>query len=129
MINDIEFIIPLVPVTKKNSQRIVYTGKFYKIMPSKTFMAYERSCAVYLRGMDIGIAYPVNLKALYYMPTKRRVDLVNLHEALQDVLVKYGVLQDDASSIVVSTDGSRVLLDRENPRTEVFIHGVENEEH
>jgi Holliday junction resolvase RusA-like endonuclease len=55
------------------------------------------------------------------MPTQRRVDLVNLIEALQDVLVKAGVLADDNSSIVVSTDGSRVALDRRNPRTEVEI--------
>lgn len=55
------------------------------------------------------------------MPTARRVDLVNLIEALQDVLVKAQVLADDNSQIVVSTDGSRVKLDRRHPRTEVDI--------
>ena len=55
------------------------------------------------------------------MPTKRRVDLINLHSALHDVLVHYKVIEDDNSKIVVSTDGSRVRYSKENPRTEVEI--------
>ena len=74
---------------------------------------------------SIGIDYPVNVKALYYMPTRRRVDLCNLHEALCDVLVKFGVVQDDNCKIIASMDGSRVLYDKENPRTEVYIEEVE----
>ena len=74
---------------------------------------------------DRTIDYPVNIKALYFMPTRRKVDLCNLHEALCDVLVKYGVIEDDNSRIVVSMDGSRVLYDKYNPRTEVEIVEVE----
>lgn len=59
------------------------------------------------------------------MPTRRRVDLCNLHEALCDVLVKFGVVQDDNCKIIASMDGSRVLYDKENPRTEVYIEKVE----
>lgn len=66
----------------------------------------------------------VNVKATFYMPTHRIVDLVNLQEALLDVLVKHRVLDDDNSRIVVSMDGSRVEYDKENPRTEVEITGV-----
>ena len=69
----------------------------------------------------IGIDYPVNVKATYYMPTKCKVDIVNLHSALHDILVKCGVLKDDNCRIVVSTDGSRVRYDKENPRTEIEI--------
>lgn len=116
--------IPLPPVTKKNSQQIVRTkaGR-WMVIPSKQYSKYEKACKSYLRPH--GINYPVNVKALYYMPTKRRVDLCNLHEALCDVLVKHGVIEDDNSRIIVSMDGSRVLYDREFPRTEVFISQVE----
>jgi Holliday junction resolvase RusA-like endonuclease len=55
------------------------------------------------------------------MPTHRRCDLVNLQESTLDVLVKYGILADDNSNIVVSMDGSRVLYSKENPRTEIEI--------
>lgn len=59
------------------------------------------------------------------MPTKRRVDLTNLLEAIDDILVLNGVLSDDNSQIIVSHDGSRVYYDKQNPRTEVEIKTYE----
>ena len=41
------------------------------------------------------------------------------------MLVKYGVLKDDNSEIITSHDGSRVLYDKDNPRTEVTIRFLE----
>lgn len=70
------------------------------------------------------ISIPINMKVLYYMPTRHRVDLVNLLEATCDILVKAGVLEDDNSNIVKSHDGSRVLYDKENPRAEIYIEEV-----
>ena len=58
------------------------------------------------------------------MQTRRKVDLTNLHEALHDILVKYGVLEDDNFKIIQSTDGSRVSYDKWHPRTEVEITRV-----
>ena len=55
------------------------------------------------------------------MDSLRRVDLSNLLESTCDILTHYGVLQDDNSRIVASHDGSRVLLDRKNPRAEIYI--------
>ena len=57
----------------------------------------------------------------------RKVDLTNLLEAADDALVTAGVLADDNSKIVVSHDGSRVLLDRDKPRTEIYITEASNE--
>ena len=71
------------------------------------------------------IADPVEVKCLFYMPTRRKVDLTNLLEAIDDILVYAGTLADDNSSIIVSHDGSRVLYDKENPRTEVYISRYE----
>lgn len=64
---------------------------------------------------------PVNVQAVFYMDSRRRVDLPNLQNALLDALVNAGLLADDNSNIVVSMDGSRVLYDKKNPRTEVTI--------
>ena len=61
------------------------------------------------------------MKALFYRSDARRVDLTNLEEALDDILVLYGILRDDNFKIVQSHDGSRVYIDRENPRTEITI--------
>lgn len=117
------FTIPLAPITKKNSQRIITNPKTKvpMIIPSARFKQYEHDAGPFLRGKFNQIADPVNVKATYYMPTKRRVDLTNLHEALHDVLVHYKILEDDNSMIIVSTDGSRVKYDKNNPRTEVEI--------
>lgn len=55
------------------------------------------------------------------MDTKRRVDLTNLLSATDDALQTANVIVDDCSTIVVSHDGSRVLYDKNNPRTEIYI--------
>lgn len=119
----ISFTIPLCPITKKNSQQIISVRGRSMIIPSKAYKQYERDAAFFMPKVET-ICSPVNIKALYYMQTHRKVDLCNLHEALHDVLVKYQVIDDDNSHIVVSTDGSRVFYDKLNPRTEVTITGV-----
>lgn len=120
--------IPIIPITKKNHQQIIEvkikgTNKKRKcIIPSKQYKQYEKDCEQYLNAIPFNaIDCPVNVKCLYYMPTRRRVDLVNLQESTLDILVKYGILADDNSNIVVSMDGSRVLYDKQNPRTEIEI--------
>lgn len=106
------------PRTKKNGMRIY--GR--KLLPSKAFCDYEEECLYQLLSVPKDrIDYPINLKCLYYMRTKRKVDLVNLLEGTCDILVKAAILEDDNSKIIVSHDGSRVLYDRDNPRVEVEI--------
>ena len=121
----IEFKIHLPPVTKKNSPRIfnkkTKTGKLVPfIVPSERFMNYQARCWVDVPKEET-ISRPINIKAIYYMPTRRTVDITNLHSALHDVLVHWKVIEDDNCKIVVSTDGSRVRYSKENPRTEVEI--------
>ena len=111
--------IPIPPITKKNSQRIVTVRGKPMILPSQRYKDYEKICEPFLPPLEIDS--PVTVKCHYYMPTRRRVDLVNLLEATDDVLVKYRVLKDDNHKIIASHDGSRVFYDKENPRTEIWI--------
>lgn len=120
----IRITIPLPPVTKKNSQRIVMVRNRPMILPSQKYKDYERDAMPALLPYRKGYTGPVNLRCLYYMPTRRRVDLCNLLEATCDLLVHHGVLADDNSAVVVSHDGSRVLYDKDNPRTEIFLEEV-----
>ena len=122
-----EIIIPGNPITKKNSQRIVTTrsGRPF-VLPSQAFKDYEETVRCYIRWTDAPIDYPVNIKCLYYMKTHRRVDLVNLLEATDDILVSCGVLKDDNAQIIVSHDGSRVYYDKEEPRAEIIIEPSRN---
>lgn len=122
----IKFTVPLTPVSKKNSQQIVQnrvTGRPF-IMPSKKYKEYEKAAMWFIPRLQQPINYPVNVKCLFYMPTKRKCDLTNMIEAIDDIMVKAGLLEDDNYSIVAGHDGSRVLYDKENPRTEVYISKV-----
>ena len=120
----IKFTIPLPPISKKNSQQIVRRKDGRPcIIPSKKYKEYEAKAAPFMPTVST-IDRTVNVKATFYMQTHRVVDLVNLQEALLDILVKYRILDDDNSRIVVSMDGSRVEYDKDNPRTEVEITEV-----
>lgn len=122
IIKKLKIIIPIPPVTKKNSQQIIYVKGRHLPIPSKKYKEYETGCEAFLyQYRNIDIDYKVNVKCIYFMPTKRRVDLVNLQEATLDVLVAYKIIDDDNSQIVASMDGSRVYYDKENPRTEIEI--------
>ena len=119
--------IPLTPVSKKNSQRIVIVRGRPMILPSKVYKDYEKAAVALLRQQYSGepIATEVNVAMVFHMPTHRRVDLVNLQEACLDVLVTAGILQDDNSKIVACMDESYVTYDKKNPRTEIIITEVD----
>lgn len=116
-------LIPLNPITKKNHQQIVNNGKRPFIIQSKAYREYEQTALYFIK--PLGIDYPVNVRCLFYRSTKGRVDLVNLLEAIDDILVKAGALKDDNCLILAGHDGSRVYYDRENPRTEIYIEEIE----
>ena len=118
------FTIDIPPRTKKNHNRIVpKKGGGVVVIPSKAYVEYERAAAMYIPHTK-PISTPVNIKAVFYMETRRRVDLPNLQNALLDTLVKCGLLEDDNSKIVASMDGSCVKYDKYRPRTEVQITEV-----
>ena len=120
------------PRTKKNSARILRTRSGAPfVAPSKVYVDYETDCLRQIRQcpelLPARISTPINLRCVYYMPTRRRVDLVNLIEATCDILVKAGVLEDDHCRIVAGHDGSRVEYDKGNPRAEIWIEEMEDE--
>lgn len=124
---EICYVLRLPPVTKKNSMQIVQNSKTKRpfLLPSKSYRAYEEKAAWFLKPRpQQPIECEVNVKCLFYMPTRRRVDLNNLLEAATDLLVSAGIIKDDHCGIVVSHDGSRVKYDKENPRTEITITRV-----
>lgn len=127
--DDLRFTIPLNPVSKKNSQQIIRIGNRPKIVPSKAYRKYEKQVAEFMPFVAQPISKHVEVTALFYMKTdyeraKSSVDLPNLLEAIDDILVKYKVLAEDNSRVIVSHDGSRVLYDKESPRTEVEIRRI-----
>ena len=126
-----EAVIKLDPKTKKNSMEIKYRrGNYGQMIPfigqSDRYIQYEKDCKWFLRPPRNGtIKEKVNVQMVFYRESKRRVDLCNLENAILDILVKYGIIEDDNRNIVFSMDGSKVLFDKENPRTEITIERIE----
>ena len=117
-----KILIPVEPRTKKNSMRLVRLGRRIVPIPSKQYKDFEEKCSQWLQPYsDMEIDKAVNVCCLFYMKTRRKVDLTNLLEAADDVLVRYHVLADDNMNIVAGHDGSRVLYDKNNPRIEIEI--------
>ena len=98
-------------------------------IPSKLYRTFENECLQVIPSKyKQKINYPINIKAIFYTESRRKIDLTNLLEALDDMLIKAEVIDDDCRDIVASHDGSRVYWDKENPRIEVEITKVENYE-
>ncbi len=136
----IECVIPIPPVTKKNHGQIVSVGKRCPtckrgtkqiMLPSKQYNEYVSQIRPYLSELHAKIGtidYPINLKCIFFTKTRRQSDLVGHLQAIQDLLTHYKCIADDCRDIVGSTDGSKVLYDKNDPRTEITITRLEGYE-
>lgn len=118
---ELKFEIPLDPKSKKNSQQVITIKGRPIIVQGTVYKKYEKECEPFIPKADAPINFPVNVKCVFYRATKRAVDLTNLLAAIDDILVKYGVIADDNRNILASHDGSAVYWDKERPRTEITI--------
>ena len=117
----IELTLSGPPRTKKNGMVRTRHG----IIQSPQYRQYESDCIWQIpASARIGLDRPCNVRCVYYMPTRGKVDLLNLLSATCDILVKARVLADDNCRIVASHDGSRVLYDKARPRVEIKIEEV-----
>lgn len=125
----INFTLPISPRTKKNSGQIVMRGKYPALIPSKQYQQFEKECMPYLCRVkaEIGVIdYPVNIQCIFYMDARRKVDLANLLNAIDDSMVASGLIADDNRDIVAGHDGSRVFHDKANPRIELTITKIKD---
>ena len=120
-------VIKTEPKTKKNSQKIIINSRTKRpmVVQGEDYLIYERQAGLFLPKLKAPISEPVNIRAHFYRKTRHRVDLTNLLEALDDILVKNKIIADDDFKIVMGHDGSRVYIDKDNPRTEVYIEVIE----
>lgn len=119
-----KIVIPLKCRSKKNAQQILYNSKTHKpfISQSKLYKEFEEECGYYLLNYRKKIDYPINLKCTFIVDDKRKRDIVNLLNAIQDILVKYQVLADDNYNIVQSIDGTRIIYEKGVNKTIIEIN-------
>lgn len=123
------FVVDILPRTKKNSMEIRRRkdGTQY-ISPTWVYQRWEEDVAEILAALNRWrppIREPVNIREVFFLPDARRRDELNLQEAIDDALVKAGVIADDALSIVAGHEGSHALIDRRRPRIEITITPAE----
>ena len=124
-------ILPFLAIPKKNSQRIIYNKARGRtmIIQNERYLEFEKLCKPFMAQYSgLKINEPVNLKATIYVPDRRRRDLVNYLEGLQDVLVKHEVIADDNYNIIESVDGSRMIYEKGKQMTILEIEGRNHEE-
>lgn len=115
---------------KKNSQQIIFNNKTKRpmIIQSEQYRTFEKACAIYMKpiakklGKPIDI--PINLKCTFCFPDRRRRDTINMLEAIQDILVKYKILEDDNYTIVASLDGTRSYYEKGKEETIIEIEEI-----
>lgn len=126
----VKITIPYMCRPKKNSQQIIFNHKTKRpmIIQSEQYREFEKLCALYLKPiakeLKSPINYSINLKCTFYFPDRRRRDTVNMLEAIQDILVKYKVLEDDNYTIVASLDGTRSYYIKDRAETIIEIEEV-----
>ena len=110
-------------IPKKNSQQIFInkrTGRPF-ISQSKRYLEFEKNSEMFLYQHKYQLDQPINLKCTFYVPDRRKRDLANLLESIQDILVKYGVIADDNYEIVASVDGSQIIYEKNRSETIIEI--------
>lgn len=122
--------IKLNPKSKKNNEEIVYKvvvkngvrKKVPCIIQGEKYRQYETQCGWFLtRRPRTPISEPVNIREVFYREDERRCDLSNMIAAIDDILVKYGIIVDDNWKVVRGHDGSTVYVDKKNPRVEIYV--------
>jgi Holliday junction resolvase RusA-like endonuclease len=114
------------PRTKKTSNRIVRVGGRPLILPSeaheewyaRAFPQARYAFVMHRKRCALPLAEPVNVRALFFRDA-RRGDTTGYYQALADLLERAGILKND--KFIASWDGSRLLVDRDNPRIEVVM--------
>jgi len=101
------------------------TGRPF-VAQSKLYKEFEKKCGYFLGQYKFNIDYPINIKATFYVPDRRKRDLTNLENAIADILVKYKVIEDDNYNIIQSWDNSRIIYEKDREETIIEITKVED---
>jgi Holliday junction resolvase RusA-like endonuclease len=114
--------IPLNVPSSKNSKQ--WTGKM--LIHSKTTRNYiKNSKKDYIHGKEefdtllntqagIEPSYPIHIDMYFIRSSKRKFDYINPAQTVQDLMVKWGWIEDDNCDIIVP-HFSGYHVDKENP--------------
>lgn len=134
----IHVVVSGCPRTKKNHGIITTRGGRPRMFPSRPWTEWSKSATITVNGNplllleDVGLIVrtpsrsrmwqplerPLNCTALFYSD-RLGGDLIGFLQGLGDLLQHRGVIANDRQ--LVGFDGSRLLKDAANPRTEIVL--------
>jgi Holliday junction resolvase RusA-like endonuclease len=127
---EVSFIIDGQPMSKKRNYKIIRIGGHYSLGLTKQYRAWAKSVVdqlwvqrmKYMASM-IGPWQPieeaVEVTLEFFLKDKKRYDLSNLYQGIEDALVDAQILKDD--SLIESHDRSRKHLGCIAPRVLIAI--------
>ncbi len=134
----LKYVIKGAPRTKKNHQKIAGGKEKCPLChkPSKQWIVqgvahdkYAELAGWQLKPRPVKpIDVPINIKYLFYLDADRIVDDLNLAACADDLLIQNKIIADDNRRIVRGHDGTRSYVDRDNPRTEIYITRMPEED-
>ena len=110
--------------SKKNSRNIFYRSGRIHNTPNAKYQAWHKQAIVQLP--KIGYVEVKRIILDFYFPDLRRADLTNKAESVMDLLVDAKIIEDDNWKVVPEIRLRSQGLDRENPRVEILIYGLED---
>ena len=119
-------VFPGQTIVKKNSQRVVRFGNHSSIRPSAAYDKWEKATMlnITVTHREAILDYPVYIHYKFYRKDRRKFDLSNMCEGINDLMQKCGVIVDDDFRHVFPVFHSEhggVMLDKDNPRAIVTI--------
>lgn len=115
------------PRTKKNHGRVLQRGKRKVHVQSEAHEAWNASAQMQLAKFrastdwTLPIKSPVNCRALFFRDAERG-DFIGYAQALADALQEGGIVENDSQ--IRSWDGSRLLVEKANPRIIVSLEAT-----
>lgn len=67
---------------------------------------------------------PLKVVYKFRFPDNRKTDLSNKLESINDLLVRYGVFEDDNHQILTCIEAIAMGVDKENPRCEIELYEI-----
>lgn len=108
-----------IPSKKNQKQR---TGRF--LVSSKAYQKREKEQLIALSEQieELKINSELYMEYRFYMPDNRKCDLSNKVESINDLFVKYWLIEDDNRNILRYLMIRCEWVDKVNPRCEIKIH-------
>ena len=123
--SELEFRIPLVIPSQKNSKRIAInkrTGRPF-VMSDQRIKDWRNQASVFLPNENV--KGRVEIEFNFTHKDKRRHDLDNEVSSLLDLFVLKGLIEDDSCFIVNKITANFVGVDKDNYGVEVLIKTVD----